>query len=485
MPLHYRPADGFVGDVIPFFWEGAYHLFYLKAPFLPARRGAEGTSWAHIVSRNLMDWDELPTAVAPGGDDAPDFGGCWTGSVVRRKDLFHMFYTGHAPGDPQRPQNICHAVSFDLIKWHKDEYNPVLLPDARWYEGADWRDPFVFRNEAERCWWMLITARLKGAPTPRAGCIALARSNDLEKWQVQPPLWSPYVVHAPECPDAFPLGERWYLLFSTNETRYRVGLSPGGPWGTPPVESLDGPRFYAAKTLTDGKRRLLFGWVPTRQGERDGGAWEWGGDLALPRELEQGEDGGLIVRCPQEVSERLGAPLLGRDEIGAFQAQLGHWMATEEALVGESHDGFGYALCPELEGDFAVRLGVSMDGAPTRAGLVLRADRGLQRGYVLTLEPLWQRMTLRPWQSWGDAEPFVERPLRIVRGEPISLQLVLAGTILEVMADGRCCLTCRLYDHGGGQLGLFVENGLAEFSEFTAWSLNARGARPPSPGARR
>jgi beta-fructofuranosidase len=471
MPLHYRPADGFVGDVIPFFWRGIYHLFYLKAPLPPARSGAHATPWAHIASRNLADWDELPLAVIPGRQGAPDSGGCWTGSVLRSEDVFHMFYTGHAPDDPQRPQTICHAVSIDLVQWAKDRRNPVLLPDPRWYERSDWRDPFVLWNGVERCYWMLITARLKDAPTPRAGCIALAKSTDLERWEVHPPLWAPYLVHAPECPDVFPLAERWYMLFSTVETRYRVGLSPSGPWGTPAVESLDGPRFYAAKSLSDGKRRLLFGWVATREGERDSGAWEWGGDLSVPRQLEPAEDGGLVIRCPEEVAGQFGPPMFYPDEIAGFEARLGRWMPSAQMLVGESQSGFAYAICPEISGDFAARLELTIDAPPTRAGLLLRAGDKLQRGYVLMLEPLLQRITLRPWQSWGDGEPFVERPLRIIRGEPISLQLVLEGSIVEVLAGDRCCLTSRLYDHRGGSLGLFVENGMAEFSGITVWSL--------------
>lgn len=32
MDIYYRPEDGYVGDVIPFFWQGQYHAFYLKAP---------------------------------------------------------------------------------------------------------------------------------------------------------------------------------------------------------------------------------------------------------------------------------------------------------------------------------------------------------------------------------------------------------------------------------------------------------------------
>jgi hypothetical protein len=28
--IFYRPLDGVAADFIPFYWEGVYHLFYLK-----------------------------------------------------------------------------------------------------------------------------------------------------------------------------------------------------------------------------------------------------------------------------------------------------------------------------------------------------------------------------------------------------------------------------------------------------------------------
>ena len=46
--LHFRPEGMKAGDVIPFFWKGSYHLFYLKGP-----------DWGHIVSQDLLHWQEL------------------------------------------------------------------------------------------------------------------------------------------------------------------------------------------------------------------------------------------------------------------------------------------------------------------------------------------------------------------------------------------------------------------------------------------
>lgn len=33
MTVLYRPDDGVAGDFIPFFWEGDYHLFYIKGNY--------------------------------------------------------------------------------------------------------------------------------------------------------------------------------------------------------------------------------------------------------------------------------------------------------------------------------------------------------------------------------------------------------------------------------------------------------------------
>lgn len=185
--------DGFVGDPIPFHWRGEYHLFYLKRR--PEFRGVERLIWAHAVSTDLMHWQELPHAIEMGDGDDPDAEGCWTGSVIECNGTFHIFYTGWNPRLRYR-QTICHAVSSDLIHWEKDERNPIIVPDERWYAVTDWRDPFVFWNEEQGNWWMIITARERDEVMPRNGCIALATSDDLQSWKVQPPLWSPNLAHA-------------------------------------------------------------------------------------------------------------------------------------------------------------------------------------------------------------------------------------------------------------------------------------------------
>ena len=228
--MHWRPRGRFIGDMIPFFWEGKYHLFYLP------RAEGHRHPWGHIVSSDLVHWEELPDALQPGPPGAPDAVGCWTGSVIEHQGTFHIFYTGWNP-ESRYPQTICHATSQDLINWEKDLENPILVPDERWYERQDFRDPFVLYNPDAGEFWMLICARDRRVPFARRGCIAVAASPDLERWEIRQPLWSGSVCWAAECPDMFRLDKRWYLVYSHGTTRYRLAESPTGPWLAAPPDT--------------------------------------------------------------------------------------------------------------------------------------------------------------------------------------------------------------------------------------------------------
>ena len=120
MSVFRRPSEHApVGDAIPFAHDGEYHLFFLSAP-------SDDSSWLHWRTRDFVTWDELPIAVAATESD----GAAWTGSVIERDGVFHLFYTGSLAGSPT-PQTVCRATSRDLVTFVRDvASNPVLVPDA-------------------------------------------------------------------------------------------------------------------------------------------------------------------------------------------------------------------------------------------------------------------------------------------------------------------------------------------------------------------
>ena len=143
---------------------------------------------------------------------------------------YHLFYCTF-DDDPQR-QWVRHAISEDLTHWH--EVGEAFGPDPSIYEPTDWRDPFVFWNEDERCWWMLVAARRRGRQRQERlrGTVRVRRFAALAcRTAVVRPGYHPAAY---ECPDMFRMGDWWYLVFSNYTdgfaTYYRMARSPLGPW---------------------------------------------------------------------------------------------------------------------------------------------------------------------------------------------------------------------------------------------------------------
>jgi beta-fructofuranosidase len=466
MSLFYKPSDGWPADVIPFYWEGEYHLFYLKDYRDRAGHG-EGTPWWHLGTRDFVSFTDYGEALARGSVEDQDLY-VFTGSVAHGNGGFHIFYTGHNPyfrpqGKPE--QGVMHAVSPDLIHWTKVPEDTFYSPQDR-YEPHDWRDPFVLWNAEAGEWWMLLAARLKEGPSRRRGCTALCTSKDLHHWEVQEPLYAPSLYFTHECPDMFQSGGWWYLLFSEFSqacvTRYRISRSPYGPWTSPANDTFDGRAFYAAKTASDGQQRFIFGWNPTREGEKDNGTWQWGGNIAV-HEVLQEPDGTLSVRPPQMVVNAVHQPLAAAFQPGVGQAAYGEGEVKLRAP-------YGFACAPAGKLPSACRIEAALSSTPgTRAfGLFLRMDDELEKGYYLRFELAEKRLVFDVWPRPGDA-PYLlglERPLALEAGQPVKLVVFIEGTVVEAYVNERIALSARMYDHPEGSWGVFVSEG----------EVNAQGA---------
>ncbi|ERK72106.1 family 43 glycosylhydrolase [Leifsonia aquatica] len=452
-------ATAAAGDPIPFRIGEETHLFYLSSPAgtldYPER---VRTTWQHARSRDLVSWEELAPAVAPGDVGAYDGGGIWTGSIVENDGRYYLFYTGHHVGAPN-PQTICLAVSDDLVNFTKYADNPVLLPTAD-YEQVDWRDPYVFFNEDEGLWWMLIATRLAEGPHWRRGAIALATSPDLMTWTVEEkPFYTPGDTYCPECPELWELDGRWYLVYSRFSeevgTIYRVADRPRGPFRIPANESLGGRRWYASKSAAHPGGRAFFGWVHDRVTADGGPRWLWGGDFALPR----------IVR----------ANAAGDLEVGLARGVIDEW--PHETLRRDvALDGVG--------GNSEVRLGVLPDSAVIRAtftdataaivgldlivddhaaGWRIELDRGRGRARLAAvpspLDDFWADLTGRAGQYREVDGPILASAESLELGERVELVVVLDGEIVEIYLDGRVALTQRLDRTKPIELGAYALAG--------------------------
>lgn len=124
------------------YYNGKFHLFFQKNPNGPYMARL---NWGHIVSDNLYQWEEVPTAISP--EEWYDQKGCWSGCLFTDEELTggkpNIFYTGvdyaRAMISQAQPQDE------NLLTWKKPEKNPVVdgKPDGL---SDDFRDCYLFRN---------------------------------------------------------------------------------------------------------------------------------------------------------------------------------------------------------------------------------------------------------------------------------------------------------------------------------------------------
>ncbi len=464
----YKPREGWAADFIPFYENGAFRLFYLR-DWRDKEKHGEGTPWYRIDTTDFVHFTEHGEMLSRGTVAEQDLY-AFTGGVVAAGGRYHLFYTGHNPhlrAQNKPEQAVMHAVSDDLTHWRKIPEDTFFAPKEG-YEPHDWRDPFVFWNHEAGEWWMLLAARRTTGPSRRRGCTALCASKDLTTWQVREPFWSPGLYFTHECPDLFRIGDWWYLVFSEFSehfvTRYRMSRSLAGPWLAPAEDTFDGRAFYAAKTASDGQgRRFLFGWNPTREQEKDAGNYQWGGNLVV-HELAQEPNGTLSVRVPKSVDAAFLASAPVR-----FQPGVGTCQAHENGAHLVAPQTFACALAGPMPERCRIEATITFSKGTRGCGLVLRASDDFETGYYVRLEPDRNRLVLDAWPRAGDV-PFLvelERPLDLPPEQPVRLQVFVDRTVCVIYAAGKIALSARLYDHTGGNWGVFAAEGSARFADVT------------------
>lgn len=465
-PVFFQPADAWVGDLIPFQKDGEFWLFYLHEVRSEPK---PGTAWNLVTSKDLVQFQDHGVALPHGSSQDPDFN-CYTGSIVADgSGIHHLFYTGQNPtrrGDDGLPlQLVMHATSTDgMASWTKHPELTFGAPVG--FEQADWRDPFVFRDETAGLWRMLLAARHSEGPERRRGVIAQCVSTDLMSWTPTDPFWDPrrYITH--ECPDVFEWNGWWYLVYSefseSFTTRYRMAKSATGPWTVPALDSVDGRAFYASKTAGRDGRRFFFGWIASKEGNSDDGAWQWAGTMAV-LEARQNPDGTLAFGFSDELVDSFWDEVPLELDGCATSLQL--------PLRLDVPDGYQAAVTANsMPTQFHAKAVFDIEAGTTECGLLLRSTPDGDHSYVLRLEPKRGRLVFDRWPRsiTGDAQwhvsgdvPFaieLERPCDLAPGSH-TLEVIIDGDLCVAVVDRQVALSTRIYDLAAGGIGVFAGEG--------------------------
>jgi sucrose-6-phosphate hydrolase SacC (GH32 family) len=436
-PLHIRPRTGSAGDAIAFHWKGQHHVFYLH----------QG-QWAHTVSTDLIHWKDLPPALSPCDDPAGPDAQCWTGSVVEHGGTFYLFYTGQNPKDPKSDQKVMLATSPDLITWKKQP-DRTFYPDGKiyWnksingpipgmgYHHQAFRDPDVFWHEGKKQWWMIFHALTAAG---HEACLALYTSDDLLNWTPQPPLATYPANVSLDCPHAAPLQGEWFVIAA--DTSYTSAAAPEGPYPSG-MKIYDSGDLFVPKSLFDGQRRLIWGWIRDLEGNRDDGKPQWGGTLCLPREIYPGPAGQLYSRPAAEITA-----------------------AFTETVLDLASGAEGGACRFDVPDDYMVQGTFQLDPEAVLT-ITMRQQKEDGAGYPLVISPKTQEVTIsRAGNRFG-------RGIELDASKPITVQAFVQGAILECFINGKEAFTCRAYDYSTGGLSFEAAGGQMKILDLAVKTL--------------
>ncbi len=309
---HLIPQAGGVGDpCAPRFFRGAYHVFF--------HGSFGGRGWHHAISTDLVHWQHMPIALAPtdGGYDAY---GTFTGGVLPGGEGASVIYTAvtkvprkqetiRAEG-LREMQAIATSMDSDLRTWKKRQ-RPVIDSPPAGVQVTGFRDPFGWKDGDT--WYVGV-----GSGFPQVGgAVLLYRSTDTVNWEYLHPLaqgsWNGQSFSNPvpsgemwECPDFFPLGNKYVLLYSTEHTtRWEVGTFDKSElrFHSERKGTLDHGAYYAPRSMSDDNhRRILWGWVQETRGPAESRKAGWSGSISLPRVLSLGADDALLMEVAPELA---------------------------------------------------------------------------------------------------------------------------------------------------------------------------------------
>jgi glycosyl hydrolase family 32 domain protein len=434
----FQPKNAWVGDPMPFYDNGRFHIFYLYD-----QRPAPATfhPWYSATTTDLVNYTDNGEAIACGADGSHE-DALGTGSVFKDGNTYYAFYTGHN-GDLDPKEIIYWATSTDLKTWTKDTQHFFRAPDG--YDRNEFRDPIVFKEG--NAYKMLLSTRADIGAGVWKAVVAQFTSTNLKNWTKDPN--TPFFYTDPsafmvECPDVFTQGNYQYLIFSNIEesvrrVQYRYRRIGSTDWITPAQQDLDDRVFYAGKTATDGTHRYIWGWNPSRINYEDNAAYHWGGSLAV-HELTQNADGTLNVKMPTAF-----------DSKQAVSASLGSISLDNNTRVFDRL-GTGFnKIVAKIKANTA-----------TEFGVMFGACGNLYETYRVTLNLNKGELQLNRVIRDGGNATINSIKLPANANKEYTVKIVQEGSAAAVYVNDAVALSIRCYKMNQNPWGIFA-NGTANF----------------------
>lgn len=278
---HFEQKKGWMNDPNGcVFFKGRWHMF-----FQYRENGKETqTWWGHAVSEDLLHWKELDVALKC--ENEKEDVGCWSGSAIVKEERLYLFYTSVST---KYGQTISIAYTDDGVVFHRYANNPIISVSPLGH-NEHFRDPKVFQYNDK--YYMLVATELGDS-----GKILCYTSNDLFDWEYSHEFYSSNKYYRQksmatlECPDFFPVEDKWVLKFSSQKHRtdiFSVGVFNGKNF-IPEIEDCfvdAGNELFAIQTFANIQERVVaIGWMWNWEKPTTTGYETRTGTMTIPREI--------------------------------------------------------------------------------------------------------------------------------------------------------------------------------------------------------
>jgi len=316
--IHYSLNKNWTGEPSGLlYYEGEYHLFH---QINPTQAVFGNIHWGHAVSRDLVHWEQLPTAISPDSS-----GQIYSGSVIAD---FHntsgfgsnenppliAFYTYHDSVKEQNETSSEHSIvlAYSLDKgrsWVKYKY-PILKNSA----DPVFCNPKVSWNNFSKQWLMTVSI---------GSAIQIYSSQDCIQWDLLSEFGENIKTEGGwQSSDLFPIKiansdlTKWVLMVSMNggpadgapAIRYFVGDFNGTEFKMTQTRELwvdYGNDNYAGMIFNDApdNRKIMVGWMSCWNYANQTPTESWRGSMIFPRDLDLVLEGNYYLLTSTPIKE--------------------------------------------------------------------------------------------------------------------------------------------------------------------------------------
>jgi beta-fructofuranosidase len=473
------------------YWNGNWHLFYQAYPPEDTRQ-----HWGHAVSKDLVQWRDLPYAIYPSPERAVYSGAAWV-----EKDRVVAMYHGTGVG------NMI-ATSSDplLLNWDKQTQPAIPSKSTTGFaQSYSVFDPTIWKENG--IYYSLSAGKTEAKTSGKYfGTASLFRSKDLQHWEymhefVQGDRFT-RIGDDFACPYFLPLGDKYimpfyshmsggqYLIGNYDSTKHvfipsnhgRFNFGASGPGGV-----------HAPSATTDGKGNvvIMFNMNP---GKPTG---EWNQIMSLPRLLTlSGQD--EVLQQPMGDLESL---RYNHRVVKPMKLQAN----KETVLPGIS--GNAMEIIAKIDPGKANVIELNILRSPGKeeyTRITLYPGRGLSNGLLYKAEEgtAFMPFDLLPLVTGGARQPrppFTRAsiisldnanssslpdaqsrppevaPFLLAQDEPITLRIFIDRSVVEVFVNDKQCVALRVYPGRNDSQGVSIKaiGQDASLLSLDAWQMKS------------